>query len=82
MTIIRIFLAGWLVLIVAILLNLVARRIGITTWYDFLSQVSELGVITTVKNLSILSMLFLVLLYPLILGLTAYLTIYLTRNIG
>lgn len=80
MRLIKIYLAGLVVLLVAIALNLLANAIGLATWYSFLSQVNQQGLATAVQGLNTIEILFLVLLYPLGLGLAAYLTISLTSQ--
>lgn len=64
--IISIIVAGWAVLIVAILLNIGAKAIKIKTWYEFISGERELNVVT---------FLWLFVLYPIALGLAAYLSL-------
>ena len=71
----KIFLAGWVVLVIAILLNLLAQRIGITTWYPFIEEVGKIGVAKAFGKLSFLSTLFLFILYPALLGLAAFLVL-------
>lgn len=73
MLLIKIYLAGLVVLIVAILLNMLANLVGLTTWYSFLTQVSQQGFSSAVQDLTAIEMLFLILLYPLLLGVAAYL---------
>ena len=60
---IKSFIAGYFVLIAAIILNKTAARLGISTWYDFIGNPSET---------SLFSYLWLFVLYPLFLGLPAY----------
>lgn len=71
--ILNIFFAGWVVLIVAIVLNIIALKIGIVTWYPFLTDVSKMGFIKSFIELSIMSKIFLFVLYPLALGFSAFL---------
>jgi hypothetical protein len=78
MLLLKIFLAGLVVLIAAVVLNLLANVIGLPTWYSFLNQASEQGFYPAVHDLKAIEFLFLILLYPLLLGLAAYLTFYLT----
>jgi len=80
MRLIKIYLAGLAVLLIAVALNLLANAAGLATWYSFLSQVSQQGFSTAVQGLDVLEILFLVLLYPLGLGLAAYLTFSLTSR--
>jgi hypothetical protein len=69
----KIYLAGMAVLIVAVVLNLLANLFHLATWYTFLNKVSELGFAAAVHSLKAVDILFLVLLYPFLLGLAAYL---------
>jgi hypothetical protein len=69
----KIFLAGIVVLVVAVVLNLVASLLNLVTWYTFLNQVTELGLAASLKSLRAVDYLFLILIYPFLLGLAAYL---------
>ena len=50
---------GWIILIVAIPLNFIAKEIGLITWYGFLVFKDSIG---------FLDVVFMFILYPLILG--------------
>lgn len=63
--IIKIFLLGIIILAGAIILNTLASRIGLLNWYDFLETPSKADHI---------SYLWLFIIYPMILGVIAYLT--------
>jgi hypothetical protein len=78
MLLLKVYLAGLVVLIVAVVLNLLANVIGLATWYSFFNQVSQRGFFPALQSLKMIEILFLILLYPLLLGLAAYLTFYLT----
>lgn len=65
MNIIQIFLSGAGILIGALLLNFLASALGLMSWYDFVKGSREAG---------LWSYLWLFLLYPLGLGLSAYLS--------
>ncbi len=67
------FLAGWILLLVAILLNGLANKLGIDTWYPFLNEVSKSGFVKSLSKTSYLSKLFLFIIYPGLLGVTALL---------
>ncbi len=71
--VVKIFILGWVILLVAILLNVVATRLGIDTWYPFLNNAGKVGFLKAISENSILSKLFLFIIYPLLLGITAYL---------
>lgn len=68
----NIFLSGVLILIVAMLANILATAVGLLTWYDFLKDIQGSGFLETIKNTGYLSLIFLFLIYPFILGITAY----------
>jgi hypothetical protein len=78
MLLLKMLLAGLAVLVAAILLNILANLLGISTWYDFLQAVSQGGFTEAVRRLNALEYIFLLLLYPFMLGLAAYATFYLT----
>ncbi len=77
MLLLKIGLAGTAILVVAILLNLLANLFGLATWYDLLNAVSQQGMVEALRRLRAVDFLFLILLYPFMLGLAAYLTFYL-----
>ena len=54
---------GWIILIVAIIVNIIAKKLGIATWYDFLLDR---------KSLNILNYIFLFVIYPGIFGAIIY----------
>lgn len=64
-------ITGWIVLIAAILLNLVADRLGITGWYGFLTTLAREG-LNRWSQIGWLDILWLFMLYPLALGLAAH----------
>lgn len=66
-------LYGWIILIVAILVNVAATSIGFKTWYDFLKDITALGIKTTFASLSVPGALYLFIIYPGIFGLIIYL---------
>lgn len=65
-----IFLLGTLILLVAILVNIFASKLGILTWYEFLKDTHTLD-LSTLKG--IVSAVFMFILYPFLLGGVAYL---------
>lgn len=77
MLLLKIYLAGFVVLIAAIGLNLAANGLGLSTWYTFLTQAGEQGISSALKNLNLADYFFLFFLYPGLLGLAAYLIFYL-----
>jgi len=62
---VRIYIIGLTILLVAIITNGGAKYLGVLTWYDFMKSFSE----QSSKNFSILNYLWLFIIYPLILGL-------------
>ena len=60
---IKYFIYGWIILIAAIPINLIAKKIGLVTWYDFL---------VFKKNIGFLDGIFMFILYPLIFGVIIY----------
>lgn len=73
--IIKVFLTGWVVLIVAIIINYIAIKMGILTWYSFLEKSGKIGFFQAVTKSPIISTIFLFIIYPAVLGLTALLTL-------
>jgi hypothetical protein len=71
--IIRVFLVGWVILVVAIGLNFLAGRLGITTWYPFFDDANKMGIFKAFEKTSLLSKIFLLGIYPALLGLSSYL---------
>ena len=67
---IKAFLIGWVVLIAAILLNVAVQRLGIMGWYDFLNGLVSDG-LGFFRRVRFIDHLWLWLLYPLLLGLSA-----------
>jgi hypothetical protein len=80
MLLLKIYLSGLAVLITAIGLNLVAGELGLSTWYTFLALTGKQGLLEALKSLNMGDYLFLFLIYPVLLGLAAYLIFYLTRQ--
>lgn len=72
-------LTGWVVLIGAILLNGLAGLLGLATWYTFLTKIAEQGWLPALCQTSIISHLFLFVIYPLALGGLAWLGLRLFR---
>lgn len=66
MVVIRIYIIGISVLVLAIGANTLAKGIGLKTWYDFLLGLSEKG--WDALQLRVLDLLWLFVLYPLALG--------------
>ncbi|MFW6283637.1 MAG: DUF7672 family protein [Minisyncoccales bacterium] len=71
-----IFITGFFILIGAIFFNIIANFIGLVTWYDFIYGLAENGFKEFLK-LNFLSVFFLFIFYPFLLGLIGYLSYYL-----
>lgn len=63
MVVINFFIVGYIVLFIAILVNVLSSKVGLGTWYDLLKSP---------KDVSVLTILWLVWLYPLTLGVSGY----------
>ena len=62
---VRIYVIGISILIVAIIANFFAKIIGISTWYDFLNSFTD----SISSNFKFIDYLWLFFIYPIILGL-------------
>jgi len=71
---IKIFIAGWILLLGAILLNLLAKVLNLRTWYDYIGSIQEEGWVTTNSSFSWFELVFLYVIYPLGLGYITYLS--------
>lgn len=71
MVIIKIFLSGFIILFAAIIFNWIAAKFGITGWYEFLNRLSVEGK-AVFPTLSPLSIAWLFLIYPFLLGLSCW----------
>ena len=63
----RIYLIGISILIIAIIANLIASKIGLATWYDFGPEFFMRGLIV-VQEIGFISTFWLFILYPIILA--------------
>ncbi len=77
--ILKVFVAGWIILIVAMGINLIASRLGIDTWYPFAESIGKAGFIKAFVKASFLSKLFLFVIYPALLGVSAYFALKLIK---
>ena len=68
----KILSVGWIILVTAILLNIAASKLSVDTWYPFLNEVSKTGFLKAFSKSSLLSKLFLFIIYPGLLGLVAF----------
>ena len=63
----RIYIIGVCILMIAIIANVVIGKVGLSTWYDFGPQFFKRGFVV-VKEVGLLSALWLFLFYPLVLA--------------
>ena len=63
----RIYIIGVCILMIAIIANVIIGKVGIITWYDFGPQFFKRGFVV-VKEVGLLSTLWLFLFYPLVLA--------------
>jgi hypothetical protein len=61
-----------MVLMLAILVNFAANLLNLMTWYEFIKFISANGMIEAFSSLSVLSALFLFVIYPFVLGLIGF----------
>ena len=64
----RIYIIGVCILLIAIIVNVIVGKIGLSTWYDFGPQFFKRGLIV-LKEVGVLSSVWLFILYPLVLAL-------------
>jgi hypothetical protein len=64
----RIYIIGICILLIAIIANIIVGRLGISTWYDFGPQFFKRGFIV-MKEVGFFSSVWLFILYPLVLAL-------------
>lgn len=64
----KLYIIGLAILITAILANLLASKLGLLSWYDFLNLLSDRG-LEGFKEVRFFDYIWLLLLYPLALGL-------------
>jgi hypothetical protein len=62
---VRLYIIGVSILLVAILFNFIISKLGIASWYDFINILSK----NEPNNLSVIDYLWLFLFYPVCLGL-------------
>ncbi len=64
----RIYIIGLCILLIAIIANVIVGKLGVSTWYDFGPQFFKRGLIVF-KEVGFLNSLWLFILYPLVLAL-------------
>jgi hypothetical protein len=67
-----IFTAGWILLLGAMIINAVAFGLNLSSWYSFIGEIGEKGLLKSLLDQSFWSVLFLFIIYPLLLGLLTY----------
>ncbi len=68
----QMILIGYVILLVAIILNALARAVSLSTWYDIFINIQTQGFFVAWKNEGFFSLLFLLVLYPFVLGAVGY----------
>lgn len=69
---IRIYTIGLAILIIAIIANGIVVKLGLKSWYDFINLLTDQGM-SALKEISIIDYFWLLIGYPLVLGLGYYL---------
>jgi hypothetical protein len=69
----KILAIGFGILSGAIIMNILADTLEISTWYSFIVRLNNNGLITEITGESLFSLFFLFILYPFLLGLIGYL---------
>lgn len=77
----KIFAAGWLILLAAILFNALAAWLGLMSWYDFLSRLGKEGEAVS-RPIRFFDLAWLFLGYPLLLGIAVWLVVLLLFKSG
>lgn len=68
---IRVFIAGWAILIAAIVLNIIALRLGLTAWHVLLEDAAKTNFMEAFLRTNLISKVFLLIIYPLLLSFAA-----------
>lgn len=67
---------GWLVLGLAIVVNGVASAVGLLTWYEYVQRIGQLGFFAAIRSLRVIDAVFLLLVYPGLLGSVVYVAVW------
>ncbi len=67
----QIFIVGFGILTIAVIVNFLANFLGLETWYSFIAEIQKNGISDSLKS-KWPHLLFLVFVYPFVLGLTGY----------
>lgn len=73
--VLKIFVAGWIILLGALVINAIALKLNMTTWYEFTVLITKSGIAGAFQKTNVQSLLFLFVLYPLLLGILCYLSL-------
>lgn len=68
----KIIILGYAILASAIILNVIANTLNIATWYELITNMTQKGIINAIKQQKIISTIFQFIIYPAILGFSAY----------
>lgn len=79
--VIKCLVAGWVVLVVAMLANALASALKLLSWYDLVKRIQQQGA-AAMTDAGIANLLWLFLFYPLLLGIAAWLGTYILRTWG
>jgi hypothetical protein len=75
MLIAKIYGMGVIILVAAVLVNGAAAWMGLPSWYDFFRTAGEMGIRRAAGQAGLVGMIFLLLIYPFLLGAAAYLAL-------
>ncbi|MBW3021127.1 hypothetical protein KY334_07570 [Candidatus Woesearchaeota archaeon] len=67
----QVFVIGFIILIGAIALNIIANFLNISTWYTFIINIGQLGLLESIKKEGF-NLIWLFIIYPFMLGLIGY----------
>ena len=68
----KFLVTGYIILLIAILINMIADYLNLFTWYKFLNSIIEFDLKSIITRMNIWDFLFLFIIYPVLLSL-AYL---------
>ena len=75
----KIIILGYAILASAIILNVIANTLNIATWYELITNMTQKGIINAIKQQKIISTIFQFIIYPAILGFSAYVIMILLK---
>ena len=78
---VKLIIAGYCILIIAIFANTFANTIGLCTWYDLWLNAIEKGIIKAILSNNVFELIWLFLIYPIILALGGFLGQIIYSNI-